>query len=537
MELASLSKMQSDDVMIIDPQELESKFLEAEQTLDQMIRDRYIPDVDSIVDDVAFTGGSNCTANLKSFLSEAAATWESFVNGNFQGNLLPIHIVEKDIYLTYNNIFDEYGDNMQKLALKTASPLNMGIFSQVYSEIDETGHCEQALTDALRRTFFKDETPGAIFTITSILIKNICISTVEYIYSECQHILTERETPTTELTANNLSKEELDPDNIGMTPESTLMDELLPSAHLSVSDKFLIPNSRIANMFNEVIGASNLPVRVSPKSRKKPITVMLDIVLKDPNVTISGKYEITDYDKWVYSNISTIYVCNGQNCVMTPAMIYRRMHNMDEAQYISPGQLAAVDESIWKMQQLHAKIDCTEQARDRKLIKKNETLVLDDDLLNIKELTKAKINGNIVTTGKIYQLLSVPILYQYSSLIKQVLTAPASMADIRSLSGERVRANKNRDLIFAYLLKRILGMKGENALNQRTIALYGYNKDGRYHKGLYDIIGPRSPNRTEAKRIREYISAILDQWTAQKEIKGWKWYKRGQKIMGMEIAV
>ncbi len=65
-----------------------------------------------------------------------------------------------------------------------------------------------------------------------------------------------------------------------------------------------------------------------------------------------------------------------------------------------------------------------------------------------------------------------PVLYQYSSLLNEVLIVPSSSQNIRavdengSITDNRVSNTEGRIQIKGYLLRRIEGMKGKNSLKE-----------------------------------------------------------------------
>lgn len=226
----------------IDPQLLEPKFLHAGQALEQMIADRYIPGVDAITDKLVFTGKSSATNKIEAFLTDVANTWDNLIDGTFQESLMPSHEVVRNIFLAYSSIFDEYGENMRKLALKSAHPLNISIFHQIYQQ-SRKRDSDQDIADSLQRAFFEPNgEPGIIFTTNSILIKNLCITTVNYISQECQKILAEGGDITPETVASKINIEKA---------QNPFLHEFLPMLNgnptntmMGLSTKYLKPNER-----------------------------------------------------------------------------------------------------------------------------------------------------------------------------------------------------------------------------------------------------------------------------------------------------
>ena len=124
-------------------------------------------------------------------------------------------------------------------------------------------------------------------------------------------------------------------------------------------------------------------------------------------------------------------------------------------------------------------------------------------------------------------MMEQSIIYDYSSLIGQVLTVPASLLSITE-GGQRVRNTKQRIAIKGYLLRRIEVMKGKTGARQSRHIMFDT---------VYEMIGEADATRQGKERTRKYIFTVLDYWQDQGYIKGYSRLNQGKAITGVEIIL
>ena len=325
-------------------------------------------------------------------------------------------------------------------------------------------------------------------------------------------------------------------------PDAQEIIEQFNNSHLAKT--LVIPNNKLANVItDDVIDIGEFVMNVARRNAKKRIDVTCILTDEsDSKVKLTGRQRFTEYDRNVYNAVSSLYVYGDESHLMTPAMIYRMMTGMSEAEKPTAAQIESVTRSIDKMRFIRAQIDCTEEWRA------NGVTLFGEQIKNGKADTYllAASNRDINTGGHAvmaYWIMELPILYEYASSVKQVLTVPAATVNIKILDGNgkittRTLPNtERRILIKGYLIRRIEGMKGRNNLNSRNIALYDYKKKGEPHQGLYSTVGTPNPTRTEANRIRDDAEKMLDFWKAIKYIHDYKTITTGNKITGYEIIL
>lgn len=314
-------------------------------------------------------------------------------------------------------------------------------------------------------------------------------------------------------------------------------------------EKYVVPNNKLANtMTRGIIDIGRITLEESRRGAKKLVETTCILTYEGDNVHLSGRQPFTEYDRNVYNAVSSLYVYGYQSHVVTPAMVYRAMTGLTDSEKPTAGQLAAVTRSLDKMRFIRARIDCTEELKMRRIT------------LNSKQINGGEIDTYLLTadaikvqaggqTVRAYRIIKTPILYEYAAAVKQVLTLPASVLDVKEISemtvdgakkltiGARLPNTESRILIKGYLIRRIEGMKGKNGLNNPVIALYDYQRDGETHQGLYSIAGNPDPTRTEANRIRDNAEKMLAYWAATGYIKSFEAQTERKKITGYKITV
>lgn len=307
-------------------------------------------------------------------------------------------------------------------------------------------------------------------------------------------------------------------------------------------EKYVVPNNKLANtMTKGIIDIGKITLEESRRGAKKLVETTCILTYEGDNVHLSGRQPFTEYDRNVYNAVSSLYVYGDQSHVVTPAMVYRAMTGLTDSEKPTAGQLAAVTRSLDKMRFIRARIDCTEELKMRRIT------------LNSKQINGGEIDTYLLTadaikvqaggqTVRAYRIIKTPILYEYAAAVKQVLTLPASVLDVKELNpggsiGARLPNTESRILIKGYLIRRIEGMKGKNGLSNPVISLYDYQRDGETHQGLYSIAGKPDADRKEMQRIREDAEKMLAYWAATCYIKAFEAQTERKKITGYKITV
>ena len=308
-------------------------------------------------------------------------------------------------------------------------------------------------------------------------------------------------------------------------------------------EKYVVPNNKLTNTLTKgIIDIGKITLEESRRGAKNTIETTCILTYEGDNVHLTGRQPFTEYDRNVYNAVSSLYVYGDESHNFTPAMVYRAMTGMRDTEKPTAQQVAAVTRSLDKMRFIRARIDCTEELRARRVTLNSKQInggEIDTYLL-AADVIKLKTGGRIVTG---YHILKTPILYEYAAAVKQVLTLPAEVLDVKELDSKGVKTtrslpNTEKNIVLkGYLIRRIEGMKGKNALRNRSIALYDYQKGSETQKGLFSIVGYQTPDRAEAKRIRTDAEKMLSYWVAIGYIKAFEIVAERKKITGYQITV
>ncbi len=255
-------------------------------------------------------------------------------------------------------------------------------------------------------------------------------------------------------------------------------------------------------------------VILNRKTSKKEILSMVSLnYCNDKAIQISGKQELTPYDREVHDALVTLYVDGGNNCI-TPQMIYKAMTGNPESKLTSKQQ-TAINNSLNKLMYSHLRINASEEeCRAYRFDRFSyESTVIQG------EKVAATINGNNVEA---YHLLREPVLYTYANLKNQV-----GRIDIKLLNSP-VNKNEENIILQGYLYRRILAMKGSCKLSPTIIYSTIYEQ-------LEIEAASDSALRKKKVKVRSTVRTILDYWKKQNFIKGYVENSRRNEIISVTI--
>lgn len=328
----------------------------------------------------------------------------------------------------------------------------------------------------------------------------------------------------------------------------------------NIPQNYVSPNNKLANSLTRATrdpsDVIEIVTEVSKRGAKNKVTATCVLSYEGENVDIRGKQPFTEYDRNVYNAVVSLYIAG--NSVFTSDMVWRTMNGKKEQEQPTPALKTAVTKSLDKMRFLHAQIDCSDEFKMRRIVMPDGNVVTgagyDDNLLHLKKKWVCAGKNKVSA----YEILSAPVLYEYSSAVKQVISVPIDLLDVKKLDKQgrpttrSLEYTEQRTIIRGYLLRRIEGMKGMNALRNNRITLLDYRKDGEIHDGLYSIAGKpelsrpapsgmtdaeKAKRKNDARYIREDADKILKYWKAVGHIKSFSVYKSGATIAGFEIMI
>ena len=293
------------------------------------------------------------------------------------------------------------------------------------------------------------------------------------------------------------------------SPEIKLLKSIIPAT-------FYVTNNKLSNeMTKEFVNKGTIALSVIKLPKKSEVITYNSLTYDDKNISITGRYEFTAYDRAIHNAVCSLFVAG--NDIITPAMVYRIMNGMTETEYVSPQATETVKNSLDKSRFLRLKVNFTEEARARNInVDKAE---IDSNLLEARVIT-VEAGGNKVNAYKIH---ATPALYQYAQYTKQILSVPLRLLDTK----EATRSTEDIIPLKEYLIRRIEIMKHDRTMINKIL-----------YDTIFEEIGIAITSRVQKERIRNYIKEILNLWkTRDKYINDFKEYKEKNSIKGIEIFI
>lgn len=230
-------------------------------------------------------------------------------------------------------------------------------------------------------------------------------------------------------------------------------------------------------------------------------------------IQISGKKELTQYDREVHDALVTLYI-DGGNEYITPQMIYKAMTGNSEAK-LAPKQQEAISNSLNKLMYSRLIINASKEECKAYGFAK---FTYEGTVIQGEKAT-AKVNGVIV---EVYHLLREPALYAHADLINQICRL-----DIKLLNSP-VSKNEENITLQGYLLRRINGIKSGKL---STTILYD-----TIYKQLNIQASSDGALRKKKLKVRNTVKKILDYLKALDFIKNYAENSHGQEVTGITIS-
>ncbi len=234
-------------------------------------------------------------------------------------------------------------------------------------------------------------------------------------------------------------------------------------------------------------------VKINSHKSKKEILSAANLNFDDRRIQITGKKELTSYDREVHDAIVTLYVGKG-NKYITPQMIYRTITGNKNTK-LNPKQKNSIVNSIEKMMYSRIKIIASKQECEAYGF---DEFSYDGALLFAEKLT-ATMKG---TPTEAYHLLKEPVFYTYANKKNQIERLNIKLLD------SPVSKNEETIILQGYLYRRILAMKSSKKM--KPIIAYD-----TVYKHLDIQAASDGALRKKKLKIRNTIKKILDYWKEQ----------------------
>lgn len=323
-------------------------------------------------------------------------------------------------------------------------------------------------------------------------------------------------------TVNDLDESEYDDadDNAGV-----IADEITQKYAIRYPDMFKMGNSLLQNKMS----LSAIPYTERDEARaltvqEKKGSADIFVSLSPDDDTVELSKPLDPFDIAVLDSVATLI--NSGNMAFTAPMVYRVMRGFDGGanlkDYDSPETIAHIEQSLENMRHIWARIDYTEQAQKREKTKsKGKKYIVDGYLL---QCTRAavEINGKFVNSA--YVATGQSPLHLYNMAIKQMLTIPSKLIDLKGA----VNVNERAMLIARYLLRRI----------------YTANYGQGYKISIETLckeIGEPDATDKQIRSIKGTAEKLLIHWSTSESLKeisplkGYSVYKIGKKVAGFNL--
>lgn len=274
------------------------------------------------------------------------------------------------------------------------------------------------------------------------------------------------------------------------------------------------------NMSNPALyGDGGVALDVAGKGeRKKGKTVKtlvsLEYVGDDESLELTRK--VSEFDMQVYNAIASLYEAGKTE--FTLQEIFNLTMGKGKAKQ---SQLDVIADSVELLRRTRLKADVTQEAKAHKLIDPETgepwaEMKIDDFIFNALRIQMKSTNGKI-TTG--YKVHTTPILSRYAKASKQIVSYPT-----RYLDTKEAGSNTQRNIVIrGYLLQRIAQAKG------------GKMSPTIRYEAIYDKAGVDKTNATARNRANDYIEGLMQVWTKQGFITGYKVEKEARQIAKVTV--
>ena len=294
-----------------------------------------------------------------------------------------------------------------------------------------------------------------------------------------------------------------------MPEEIQALDSILP-------DNFYITNNKLSNeIIKNFVQKGNISLRVINPNKKGEIITYNSLTYEGKNISITGRYEFTAYDRTIHNAVCSLY--EAGNDTVTPAMVYRAVNGMMETEKVSPQSVEAVRNSLDKSRFMRLKVDFTEEAKARNM--KIDKAEIDSNLLNATVVT-VESGGHKVEA---YKILAKPVLYEYAQRTRQIISVPPKLLDTK----EATRSTEEIIPIKEYLIRRIEIMRHDKTMSNKIV-----------YDTIFEEVGITITTKQQKSRLRDYIKSILELWkTRDGYFYDFKEYSVGKSVKGIEIML
>ena len=271
------------------------------------------------------------------------------------------------------------------------------------------------------------------------------------------------------------------------------------------------------------------------KSHKEEVCAIVDIV-KEKKLSLSNP-DVNQFDLAVMDSVYTLAVSGIMR--FTPEDVARIMSGNLE-QDITPKKVQEIKESIEKLSFIRLTIDYTDEMIARGEVKPGKrTFELESYMVPVRKIEVKSRNNQTKLTG--YQLLEMPILYQYAEKTHQIAGVPLEILNTPSISD-----TNDVIVIKRALIRRIEAIKNpRNNVVSESIVYERVDHTTGQITGFFAKLGFFEENYKTAAQwkkkksvLHNTVIKILTDFKEKNYINGYEVIKEGkQKITGVKIIL
>ena len=270
------------------------------------------------------------------------------------------------------------------------------------------------------------------------------------------------------------------------------------------------------------------------RGKNAPKTTVLVTYEGLENIQGLTPFNFTPFDRLVFDAVCTINQTAkraNKPTIFTPEMVARAMHGKSDKEYMPPLTVSTIAKSLDKMMTMFIIIDATAHVKSKN-VEINE-FKYKGYLLPMESL-HINAGGNIVDS---YELLKTPFLFQYASMVGQIVNIENELLNIRKLTSDGritdkyLQMNIDKQVLVRQLASRIDRIKratNRSKKKQNNIILF---------ETLFKESGIDTNGHPE--RLKNFLFSVLDYYTALEHIKSYnKRTAAGKKgYDGIEIII
>lgn len=272
------------------------------------------------------------------------------------------------------------------------------------------------------------------------------------------------------------------------------------------------------------------------KSHKEEVCAIVDIV-KEKKLSLSNP-DVTQFDLAVMDSVYTLAVSGIMR--FTPEDVARIMSGNLE-QNLTPKKIKEVKESIEKLSFIRLTIDYTDEMIARGEVKPGKrTFELESYMVPVRKIEIKSRNNQTKLTG--YQLLEMPILYQYAEKTHQIAGVPLEILNTPSIGD-----TNDVIVIKRALIRRIEAIKNpRNSIVSESIIYERVDHTTGQITGFFAKLGFFESDSSNKKQwnkkraaLHKTVISIPDDFKEKGYIAGYELVREGEhttaKINGVKI--